>query len=50
MVLLEAVSLNTPIVAFNCKSGPSEIIKNIVSLENAIISGIDDLKGMLIHD
>ena len=31
MVLLEAVSLNTPIIAFNCKSGPSEIIINEVN-------------------
>jgi N-acetylgalactosamine-N,N'-diacetylbacillosaminyl-diphospho-undecaprenol 4-alpha-N-acetylgalactosaminyltransferase len=31
MVLLEALSLNTPIIAFNCKSGPSEIITNEVN-------------------
>ncbi|MFI1770926.1 glycosyltransferase [Thalassobellus citreus] len=37
MVLLEAVSLDTPIIAFDCKSGPSEIIvndKNGVLVEN----------------
>ena len=31
MVLIEALTLNTPIVAFNCKSGPNEIIKNGVN-------------------
>ncbi|GAA4238222.1 glycosyltransferase [Postechiella marina] len=31
MVLLEALTLNVPVVAFNCKSGPSEIIKNNVN-------------------
>lgn len=28
MVLLEALMLNTPIIAFNCKSGPGEVIIN----------------------
>jgi N-acetylgalactosamine-N,N'-diacetylbacillosaminyl-diphospho-undecaprenol 4-alpha-N-acetylgalactosaminyltransferase len=28
MVLLEAVSLKTPVVSFNCKSGPNELIKH----------------------
>lgn len=31
MVLLESLSLSTPIIAFNCKCGPSEIIKNGVN-------------------
>lgn len=31
MVLLEALTLNVPVLAYNCKSGPSEIIKNDVS-------------------
>jgi glycosyltransferase involved in cell wall biosynthesis len=28
MALLEAVSLKTPVVSFNCKSGPNELIKH----------------------
>ena len=28
MVILEALTLKTPVVSFNCKSGPSEMIKN----------------------
>lgn len=28
MVLLESLKLNTPVIAFNCKSGPDEIISN----------------------
>ena len=31
MVLIEALTLNVPIIAFNCKSGPNEIIKNRVN-------------------
>lgn len=31
MVLLEALSLKTPIIAFNCKSGPNEIIINEIN-------------------
>ncbi|ULC58997.1 glycosyltransferase [Flaviramulus sp. BrNp1-15] len=31
MVLLESLALNTPVIAFNCKSGPSEIIKNKIN-------------------
>ncbi|TYA86792.1 glycosyltransferase [Seonamhaeicola marinus] len=31
MVLLEALALNVPVVSFNCKSGPSEIIHNGVN-------------------
>ena len=37
MVLLEALSLKTPIIAFDCKSGPSEIIiheKNGLLVDN----------------
>ncbi|MBT8393881.1 MAG: glycosyltransferase [Bacteroidia bacterium] len=31
MVILEALSLSTPVIAFNCKSGPNEIINNEVN-------------------
>ena len=27
-VLIESISMNTPVVAFNCPNGPNEIIKN----------------------
>lgn len=37
MVLLEALKLNTPVISFNCKSGPNEIIK-------------DGLNGILVED
>lgn len=31
MVLIEALTLSVPIIAFNCKSGPNEIIENAVN-------------------
>ncbi|MEL0456921.1 glycosyltransferase [Flavobacteriaceae bacterium SZ-1-7] len=31
MVLLEALTLKTPVIAFDCKSGPKEIIKNEIN-------------------
>lgn len=31
MVLIEAIQLKTPVVSFDCKSGPSEIIENEVN-------------------
>ncbi|AJR04704.1 glycosyltransferase [Siansivirga zeaxanthinifaciens] len=31
MVLVESLFLNTPVIAFNCKSGPSEIIQNYIN-------------------
>ena len=30
-ILIESIALGTPVVAFNCKSGPNEIIKNNVN-------------------
>ena len=30
-VLIESIALGTPVVAFDCPSGPSEIIKNNVN-------------------
>jgi glycosyltransferase involved in cell wall biosynthesis len=37
MVLLEALSLKTPVIAFDCKSGPNEIVK-------------DHVNGLLVED
>ncbi len=31
MVLIESLTLKTPVIAFNCKSGPSEIIKHNIN-------------------
>ena len=31
MVLIEALTLKTPMIAFNCKSGPAEIIKHEIN-------------------
>lgn len=42
-VLLEAMSLECPVISTNCKSGPSEIIKNGV---NGYLVDVDDKKQM----
>lgn len=42
-VLIESISLGTPVVSFNCKSGPSEIVKSGV---NGFIVEQYDVKGL----
>ena len=42
MVLLEATSMSLPIVAFNCKTGPDEIIKEG---ENGFLITPNDING-----
>lgn len=39
-VLIESLSLNTPVISYNCKSGPDEIIthKNGVLIDNLVVS------------
>lgn len=43
MVILEALCLNTPVVSFNCKSGPSEMI---VHGENGLLIENQDFKAL----
>lgn len=43
MVLIEALKLKTPIISFNCKSGPSEIIKHD---ENGFLVKNQDSKAL----
>lgn len=42
-VLLEALSLNTPVVSFNCKSGPSEMV---VDKQNGLLVKDQDFKAL----
>lgn len=54
MVLIEALTLKTPIISFDCKSGPSEIIehnKNGLLVENQNLQDlIDSLNKLLLDD
>lgn len=53
MVLLEALSLNTPVISFNCKSGPKEIIMDGVNgllIENQNITELTLALNKLIDD
>lgn len=43
-VLVESLTLNTPVVAFDCPSGPSEIIKNEINGYLVKYQSIEDLK------
>lgn len=43
MVLVEALALGTPVVAFNCKSGPSEIIEH---QENGLLVKDQDFQAL----
>lgn len=44
-VLIESISLGTPVISFNCKSGPSEII---IDGENGFLVGFQDVNGMAV--
>ena len=43
-VLVESITLKTPVVAFDCPSGPSEIIKNKVNGYLVKYQDVEDLK------
>ncbi len=46
-VLIESISMNTPVVSFDCPGGPSEIIKNGVNGHLAKYLDVDDLKNKI---
>lgn len=53
MVLLESLACGTPIVSFNCKTGPSEIIEdkqNGLLVENQNIDELIDSMNLFIND
>lgn len=47
-VLIESIAMNTPVVSFNCPSGPSEIIKNGKNGYLVNYMDISDLKKKII--
>ena len=47
-VLIESIALNTPVVAFNCPSGPSEIIQEGLNGYLVDHQNVNDLKKKLI--
>lgn len=53
IVLIEALSLGTPVISFDCKSGPSEIIKhkeNGLLVENQNFNALTDAIDLLFFD
>lgn len=48
-VLVESITLGTPVVAFDCPSGPSEIIKDGVNGYLVEYQNVEDLKSKLIR-
>jgi glycosyltransferase involved in cell wall biosynthesis len=45
--LIESIALNTPVVAFDCPSGPSEIINDGLNGYLVKYKDVDDLKKKL---
>ncbi|TGV02560.1 glycosyltransferase [Flavivirga rizhaonensis] len=53
MVMLEALACETPVVSFNCKTGPSEIIidkENGLLVEDQNINSLTDAMNLFIQD
>ena len=46
-VLIESIAMNTPVVAFNCQSGPNEIIQDGLNGYLVKYKSVDDLKKKL---
>lgn len=47
-VLIESISLGTPVVSFDCKSGPSEIIENGINGYLANYLDVNDLEAKIL--
>ena len=47
-VLIESIAMNTPVVSFNCPSGPSEIIKNGINGYLVNYKDTNDLKKKMV--
>ena len=45
--LLESISLGTPVISFDCKSGPNEIIKNNINGHLVRYLDVEDLKNKI---
>ncbi len=46
-VLIESIAMNTPVIAFNCESGPKEIIQEGINGYLVKYKNVDDLKKKL---